>query len=73
MRAKATAMPDERFGYRSWEIASGLGIDSQTWTKLWQSGQAPPPDIRHKRLHVWRKTTIDAWLASQSPDASNAS
>jgi predicted DNA-binding transcriptional regulator AlpA len=65
MGAASANQPTERAAYRSREVAAMLGISNPHWRKLWVQGDAPGPDVKIRNLHLWRKATIDDWLAAR--------
>jgi len=58
---------DELIGNEA--AAAYVGVNVNTWRPYVKRGQAPAPDRREisggHALPVWKKTTLDRWMASR--------
>ena len=65
-RLVATSPPDVERMLRIGEFAKILGIARRTFERMLSAGTFPTDDLSLGRIKVWRPSTVQAWIESES-------
>jgi predicted DNA-binding transcriptional regulator AlpA len=66
MDQSTTMTAPGRLTYRISELATMLGVSVKTLDRMRRDGSFPPPDQHAGRALLWRVSTIDEWLSTDS-------
>jgi predicted DNA-binding transcriptional regulator AlpA len=53
----------EPLAYRKADAARLCGMSARTWERLLSAGKAPRPDAYAGKCPLWKKSTLEAWIA----------
>ncbi len=61
--ASDASRPLEPLAYRKATAAESLGISVRTLERLASAGKFPRPDAHAGRCPLWKRSTLEAWIA----------
>jgi hypothetical protein len=61
--SEAAGRPLEPIAFRKATAAALVGISVRTWDRLLAAGKAPRPDAYAGRCPLWKRSTLETWIA----------
>ncbi len=59
--------PDGKTALRWADVAAMIGVSRRFLERAVASGEFPRPDRTIRRVHLWHRATIEAWLLGERP------